>query len=56
MKALNWLKSHQDPHDCSWTAASFNKRHEAGSIQMEFMRDAATGFAVLALLGGTGLH
>jgi hypothetical protein len=56
VKALNWLKSHQDPHDGSWTASSLNKRHEAGSIQMEFMRDAATGFAVLALLGGTGLH
>jgi squalene-hopene/tetraprenyl-beta-curcumene cyclase len=56
VKALNWLKSHQDPHDGSWTASSLNKRHEAGSIQMDFMRDAATGFAVLALLGGTGLH
>jgi hypothetical protein len=29
---------------------------EAGSMQIDFMRDAATGFAVLALLGGTGLH
>jgi squalene-hopene/tetraprenyl-beta-curcumene cyclase len=55
VKALNWLKSHQD-HDGSWTASSLNKRHEAGSIQMEFMRDAATAFSVLALLGGTGLH
>jgi hypothetical protein len=35
---------------------SFNKQYEAGSMQIEFMRDAATGFAVLALLGGTGLH
>jgi hypothetical protein len=28
----------------------------AGTMQIEFMRDAATGFAVLALLDGTGLH
>ena len=56
VKALNWLKSHQNPQDGSWAAASLNKRHKAGSIQTDFMRDAATGFAVLALLGGTGLH
>jgi len=56
VKALNWLKAHQDAHDGAWAAASFNKQYEAGSMQIEFMRDAATGFAVLALLGGTGLH
>jgi len=56
VKALNWLKAHQDSHDGAWAAASFNKQYEAGSMQIEFMRDAATGFAVLALLGGTGLH
>jgi hypothetical protein len=56
VKALNWLKAHQDPHDGAWAAASFNKQYEAGSMQIEFMRDAATGFAVLALLGGTGLN
>jgi squalene-hopene/tetraprenyl-beta-curcumene cyclase len=56
VKALNWLKAHQDSHDGAWAAASLNKQYEAGSMQIEFMRDAATGFAVLALLGGTGLH
>jgi squalene-hopene/tetraprenyl-beta-curcumene cyclase len=56
VKALNWLKAHQDSHDGAWAAASFNRQYEAGSMQIEFMRDAATGFAVLALLGGTGLH
>jgi squalene-hopene/tetraprenyl-beta-curcumene cyclase len=56
MKALNWLKAHQDSHDGAWAAMSFNKEYEAGSMEIEFMRDAATGFAVLALLGGTGLH
>jgi hypothetical protein len=56
VKALNWLKTHQDSHDGAWAAVSFNKQYEAGSMQIEFMRDAATGFAVLALLGGTGLH
>jgi hypothetical protein len=56
VKALDWVKAHQDSHDGAWAAASFNKQYEAGSMQIEFMRDAATGFAVLALLGGTGLH
>jgi hypothetical protein len=56
VKALNWLKAHQDSHDGAWAAASLNARYEDGSMQIEFMRDAATGFAVLALLGGTGLH
>ena len=56
VKALNWLKAHQDSHDGAWAAASLNKQYEAGSMPIEFMRDAATGFAVLALLGGTGLH
>jgi squalene-hopene/tetraprenyl-beta-curcumene cyclase len=56
VKALNWLKAHQDSHDGAWAAVSFNKQYEAGSMQIEFLRDAATGFAALALLGGTGLH
>jgi hypothetical protein len=55
-KALNWLKAHQDSHDGAWAALSFNKPYEAGSMEIELMGDAATGFAVLALLGGTGLH
>ncbi len=56
VKALNWLKAHQDSRDGAWGTSSLNKQYETGSMQIDFMRDAATGFAVLALLGGTGLH
>lgn len=48
-KALGWLRAHQDREAGYWDAGSMNKRHEAGSMQDLFMRDAATGFAVLAL-------
>jgi len=51
-RALEWLKAHQDPKSGSWEAMSMNKRYEAGSMQERFMRDAATGLAVLALLPG----
>jgi hypothetical protein len=27
VKALNWLKAHQDSHDGAWAAASFNKQN-----------------------------
>jgi len=47
-RAKEWLKSHQDT-DGSWAAESLNKRYEAGSMPSQFMRDAATAFAVLAL-------
>lgn len=49
IKALDWLRSHQDSQFGYWTADSMNKRHEPGSMPVQFMRDAATGFAVLAL-------
>jgi hypothetical protein len=42
VKAVNWLKAHQDSHDGAWAAASLNTQYEAGSMQIEFMRDAAT--------------
>ena len=48
--ALEWLRSHQDTSAGYWDAVSMNKRYEAGSMMEQFMRDAATGFAVLALL------
>jgi len=35
----------------AWSAVSMNKEFPAGSQQAKFMSDAATGFAVLALLG-----
>ena len=49
-RALEWLRQHQDSRFGYWEAASMNKRFEPGSMQDQFMRDAATGFAVLALL------
>ena len=47
-KALDWLRSHQNPAGY-WDAISMNKRYDAGSMQELFMRDAATSFAALAL-------
>ena len=49
-RAVAWLEAHQDPQSGSWPAESMNKRHEAGSIAAQFMQDAASGFATLALL------
>src|SRR5205823_9474648 len=51
-KALDWLRAHQDPKLGSWPAVSMNKQYEPDSMPVRFMQDAATGFAVLALLGG----
>jgi squalene-hopene/tetraprenyl-beta-curcumene cyclase len=50
-KALDWLRAKQDPQFGYWAADSMNKRREPGSIPEGFMRDAATAFAVLALIG-----
>jgi squalene-hopene/tetraprenyl-beta-curcumene cyclase len=50
-KALNWLRLKQDPQFGYWAADSMNKRREPGSMPEGFMRDAATAFAVLALIG-----
>lgn len=47
-RALNWLKSHQDPKGY-WDAVSMNKPFPAGSMMSGFMRDAATAYAALAL-------
>jgi len=51
VKATDWLKAHQDAQTGSWPAESMNHKYEAGSMEARFMRDAATGFAVLALTG-----
>jgi squalene-hopene/tetraprenyl-beta-curcumene cyclase len=51
-RALEWLRTHQDRTTGYWDAVSMNKRYEAGSMPESFMRDAATGVAVLALLEG----
>jgi squalene-hopene/tetraprenyl-beta-curcumene cyclase len=52
VRALSWLRSHQDPKLGVWTAESMNKPHKADSMAARFMQDAATGYAALALLGG----
>jgi len=49
-RALGWLEAHQDHQSGYWAAESMNKRHKAGTMPALFMRDAATGFATLALL------
>jgi len=48
-RAVAWLESHQDRQGGYWEAVSMNKRYEPGSMQSQFMRDAATAFAALAL-------
>jgi len=48
-RAAAWLESHQDRQSGSWAASSMNKEYPPGSIQVQFMRDAATAFAALAL-------
>ncbi len=52
LRALGWLKSHQDPQTGAWAADSMNHQHEPGSMPALFMTDAATGFATMALLAG----
>lgn len=49
-KALSWLQSHQDPTTGAWAATSMNKRYPDGSMESQFMQDAATAFASLALI------
>jgi squalene-hopene/tetraprenyl-beta-curcumene cyclase len=49
-RALDWLRSHQDRTGGFWEAPSMNKRYPAGSVPAQFMQDAATAFAALALL------
>jgi squalene-hopene/tetraprenyl-beta-curcumene cyclase len=50
VKALDWLKSHQDKQSGFWPAGSMNKKFEPDSMQIRFMQEAATGYAVAALL------
>lgn len=48
-RARTWLEQHQDRATGRWTAASINKKRDSTTAAANFMSDAATGFAVLAL-------
>jgi len=49
-RALAWLRANQNRESGSWSADSMNKKYAPDSMMAKFMLDAATGFAVLALL------
>jgi squalene-hopene/tetraprenyl-beta-curcumene cyclase len=50
-RALTWLEKHQDRESGSWNAASMNKEYKPDTMPLRFMRDAATAYAALALIG-----
>ncbi|MGA2375032.1 MAG: hypothetical protein ABSF72_05895 [Candidatus Sulfotelmatobacter sp.] len=47
---ISWLMSNQSATDGSWPASSVNKRRHKSSETGLFMSDAATAFAVMALI------
>jgi squalene-hopene/tetraprenyl-beta-curcumene cyclase len=49
-RALNWLMQHQDPATGMWSASSLNKKRDPATDAGKFMSDAATAYAVLALV------
>jgi squalene-hopene/tetraprenyl-beta-curcumene cyclase len=48
-RALAWLAAHQDSATGKWFATSLNRRRDPATAAANFMNDAATGFAILAL-------
>lgn len=52
-RGLAWLAQHQDPATGRWFASSLNKERDPASDAGKFMSDAATAFAVLALIQGS---
>jgi squalene-hopene/tetraprenyl-beta-curcumene cyclase len=49
-RALAWLRARQNPECGCWQTVSMNEAYEPGSQHAKLMTDAATSFAVLALL------
>jgi len=47
--ALAWLAKHQDGTTGKWVATSLNRQRDPATAPANFMSDAATGFAILAL-------
>jgi squalene-hopene/tetraprenyl-beta-curcumene cyclase len=52
-RALAWLRTHQSEHGYFY-AESMNKQYKPDSMEIKFMRDAATGWASLALVEAMG--
>jgi len=50
-RALGWLAAHQNRETGYWDAVSMNKTYQPDSMMIQFMRDAATAYASLALAG-----
>lgn len=51
-RGIEWLQRHQE-NDGSWWAHSLNGKRDPNSDIGRFMRDAATGYAVIALENGS---
>jgi squalene-hopene/tetraprenyl-beta-curcumene cyclase len=49
-RGKEWLRSRQDQQTGAWLTSSMNKHYPQDSMQVGFMNDAASSFAVLALL------
>jgi squalene-hopene/tetraprenyl-beta-curcumene cyclase len=48
-KGRQWLVRHQNAATGGWSASSLNKQRDGAAPAAQFMSDAATGYAVLAL-------
>ena len=48
-QAIEWLERHQHFWSGGWSAQSPNRHHERGDFSGQFMEDAATAYAVMAL-------